>query len=233
MRAPSERGFLMHAPRHPQGSVAPRDRNTSGQEAESRSGSPRGREARQEAATGRRHQPQGQPHGHREDGGSAQGHREANWQRRGAAPEWAPEWPFTAGAALVRGQSGRHTDPWAGLRPPGWVPDGCPAPSQHQRRAGHRAPVWQVPEGPRSQADTARPERGRGGVGQSEPRLHEREDGGHVGAGQDPPQTALLTELPRWATSWRGPAGRPGRRRAPPPGSACPCSAAAGGSSAH
>lgn len=54
-------------------------------------------------------------------------------------------------------------------------------------------------------------------------------DGGPVGVDSTLPE-ALLTELSRWTTSWPGLAGRPGRRRAPPPGSVCLCSAAAGGS---
>lgn len=54
-------------------------------------------------------------------------------------------------------------------------------------------------------------------------------DGGPVGVDSTLPE-ALLTELSRWTTSWPGPAGRPGRRRAPPPGSVCLCSAAASGS---
>lgn len=58
----------------------------------------------------------------------------------------------------------------------------------------------------------------------------EEDHRGAVDPGQDPPHIALLTELPRWATSWQGPAGRPGHQPALPPGSVCLCSAAAGGS---
>ena len=47
--------------------------------------------------------------------------------------------------------------------------------------------------------------------------------GGAMDTGQDPPHTALLTELPRWATSWQGPAGRPGHQPALPPRSVCLC----------
>lgn len=51
----------------------------------------------------------------------------------------------------------------------------------------------------------------------------ERHGRGLMDTGQDPPHTALLTELPRWATSWQGPAGRPGHQPALPPRSVCLC----------
>lgn len=156
----------------------------------------------------------------------------------GATPEWAPErriWGRQLWLGARVGAAGTPGRPASRLTP-AWVSGGRSAPCQHPQGRRGQKPWCLRPLSAfclRHSKARSRTERwmghgertGRGGTeraiaGQGRP----------VDVGQDPPHTALLTELPRWATSLPGPAGRPGRRRVPPPGSACLCSAAAGGS---